>query len=110
MNIRRMENQKTTSTITSSIRQNTAGSCVHETSCADARNKFEVGKEYEANDPGLDPIKVIRRTAKCIIVDNGTSKWRMVVKIDEEGDEYVVDSSVPKKWQEMFRYSARWNV
>lgn len=69
--------------------------------------RFEVGKAYEANDPGFDPIMVLRRTAKCIIVDNGQSKWRMVVKVDENGDEYVVDSSVPKRWQEAFRYSSK---
>lgn len=69
---------------------------------------FEVGKMYEANDPGYDPIHVIRRTAKCIVVDNGHAKWRMIVKTDEQGNEYVVDSSVPQKYRNGFTYSSRW--
>ena len=71
---------------------------------------FEVGKTYCPADSGFDPIKVIKRTERCIKVDNGTSEWKMVIKVDENGDEYVIDSSVPRKWRSAFVYSAKWVV
>lgn len=61
--------------------------------------KFEVGKWYEWRDRGYDPIKVMSRTDKSIVVNNGTNQWRMFVKIDDEGCEYVVDSKVPSRWR-----------
>ncbi len=69
---------------------------------------FEVGKSYEANDPGFDPITVTRRTDKTIWVDNGQCKWRMRVWHDVSGNEMATDSSVPPRWRDAFTYSARW--
>lgn len=71
---------------------------------------FEVGKYYEANDPGYDPIKILRRTDKTVWVDNGQSKWRMRIKYDRNGNEMVTDSSVPSKWRDAFTYKASWCV
>ena len=76
----------------------------------DSKVRFEVGKEYEANDPGHDSIKVLRRTRKSIVVNNGRTTWMMRINVDEEGAEFVVDHSVPKKWQDAYRYSARWEA
>lgn len=67
--------------------------------------RFEVGKTYRWADSGFDPIKVLRRTEKTIWVTNGGASWRMRIKHDEHGDEFVVDSSVPKRWQGAFTCS-----
>ena len=69
---------------------------------------FEVGKSYEANDTGYDPITVTRRTDKTIWVDNGSASWRMRIKHDKDGNEIVTDSSVPVKWRDAFTYSSKW--
>ena len=68
--------------------------------------QFEVGKSYYPSDRSYDPITVIRRTPKCIVVRNwsGTT-WRMVVRHGKSG-EYVVDSCVPAKWRNEFTYFA----
>lgn len=69
--------------------------------------RFEVGKAYEPNDTGYDPIQVLRRTEKMILVRNRTSQWRMRIRVDYDGVEYVTDSTVPVGWREAFTYSAR---
>ena len=71
-----------------------------------AHKRFKVGKSYEPYGCGFDPIKVIRRTEKTIWVDNGTNQWRMRVKTNMAGDEYVVDSVVPVRWRDAFTYFA----
>ena len=68
---------------------------------------FEEGKNYEAYDCGLDPITVIRRTPKMILVTNGFSQWRMRLDTDGEGNEVVTDKSVPRKWRYCFTYSSK---
>ena len=71
------------------------------------RMKFEVGKSYEANDPGHVTIKIIGRTEKTIKVRNEYGyEWRMKIRTDEDGNEYAFDSSVGKKWVESFTYRA----
>lgn len=70
--------------------------------------QFEVGKTYEAADCGIDPIEVVRRTAKSIFVTNGHADWRMIIRHDEDGNEFVIDSSVPMKWRGLMTYSAKW--
>lgn len=72
--------------------------------------KFEVGKSYEPYGSEYDPIKIIRRTVKTVWVDNGSTQWRMRVKTDEDGNEYVADSSVPLNWRDAFTYNAKWEV
>lgn len=72
--------------------------------------KFEVGKRYEFYQREYGSITVLRRTPKCIVVTNGGSTWRMVIRKDTEGSEYVVDSSVPARWQAAFTCSARWEL
>ena len=71
--------------------------------------RFEVGKCYEAADMGIDPIKVIKRTAKSILVDNGLNKWYMRIRTDEKG-EYVTDSSAPAKWRGICTYRTMWVI
>ena len=72
---------------------------------------FEVGKMYEANDPGIEPIIILKRTEQFIWVKNyliGNS-WRMRIKHDNRGDEILVDSSGQSKWyKEAHTYCARW--
>ena len=73
--------------------------------------QFEVGKTYEAALSDFTPITVLKRTSKCIVVKNNDEYvFRMVIKTDDNGDEYVRDSSVPERWREGFRYSACWEV
>lgn len=72
--------------------------------------QFETGRTYGAMDCGIDPITVIRRTRRCIIVDNGVNQWRMMVRMDDDGTEYAVDSSVPVRWRVAYTYSTRWEV
>lgn len=72
---------------------------------------FEVGKSYEAADPGLDLITVTKRTDKFVFVDNGHgSKWKMRLRHDDRGDEMLVDSSAPSKWRRDYTYNARWEA
>ena len=71
---------------------------------------FEVGKSYEANDPGYNPITVLRRTDKTIWVDNDQSKWRMRISHDADGNEMVTDSSVPYRWRDALTYKASWVI
>ena len=72
--------------------------------------RFEVGKSYDPADLSFDPITVIKRTAKCIVVRGGSGNtWRMIVRQDEKG-EFAVDSSVPKKWRDIFTYRAEWET
>ena len=72
--------------------------------------QFEVGKSYEANNPGFGSVKILKRTVKFVTVTNGPVTWRMKIRVDEHGDEYVVDSSVPKQYRDDFVFSAGWVV
>ena len=67
---------------------------------------FEVGKEYYCADSGFAPIKILKRTAKMVFVDNGACKWRMRIRLDKNGDECVVDSLNPVKYRDTFTYMA----
>lgn len=73
--------------------------------------KFEIGKKYEWYQNEYGCIKVLRRTPKCIVVEGEDGNtWRMVVKTNADGDEYVIDSVVPYKWRDAFTCSAKWIV
>ena len=65
--------------------------------------RFEVGKTYENNDGRFDPVTVISRTPKTVTVTNGPHTWRMKVRTDANGNEYVMDSSAGR-WQEVCKY------
>ena len=68
--------------------------------------KFVVGWKYNPGDRSYSPIRVIKRTKKCIVVENDSGTiWRMLLR-DDNGVEYVVDSSVPANWREEFTYRA----
>ena len=72
--------------------------------------RFEVGKSYYAADSRFDPVEVIKRTEKMILVKGyAGNSWRMRIK-EKDGSEYCVDSSVPKKWQPLYEYNAKWKV
>ena len=72
--------------------------------------KFIEGRSYESCDAGVEPITIIKRTSKTILAKNSTSTWRMKIRQDKKGNEYVVDSCVPSKWKEMYTYKAEWEV
>ena len=61
--------------------------------------KFEVGKEYFWNERGFPSITVLKRTPKMILVTNGGHEWRMRIRLTDYGDEYVVDSLVPRRYR-----------
>lgn len=73
--------------------------------------KFQVGESYYPQDRSYDPITVIRRTPKCIVVRGGSgNEWRMVVRHDRNRCEFVTDSCVPKSWRFVFTYFANEKV
>ena len=69
---------------------------------------FEIGKSYEASDPGLDPIRILKRTDKTVTVYNGHTSWMMRVKLDKHGNEFVVDSTVGQRVRDSYLYSSKW--
>ena len=72
--------------------------------------RFEVGKVYRANDSGNDPLRIVKRTARTIVVKNVSSgeSWRMFLREDaKKGTEYVVDSTnVGTRWEYELTYRA----
>ena len=69
--------------------------------------KFEVGKEYYAYDSGLDPVKVVKRTAKTVVMEYAPDRQhRMLIRHYENGDEYVRDYHVPAMYDD-FEITAR---
>lgn len=75
---------------------------------------FEVGKLYDRADSGFDPQKIIRRTEKTIIscnaYDDESHTFRQRIHLDEDGNEYVVDSGVLKRHRWAFVCNAAWEV
>lgn len=69
--------------------------------------KFVVGEIYEAYQREYGNIKILRRSDKSIWVrnDNGI-EWMMRIKKDADGNEFAIDSLVPRKWREAFTYTA----
>ena len=65
-------------------------------------DKFEVGKTYSWADGSYDPFTVLRRTEKTITVTNGVCTGRMLVRHDEDGMEYVRDSSMGRSNYSLF--------
>lgn len=65
-------------------------------------DKFEVGKSYDWADISFDPFTVLRRTEKTITVTNGSNTWRMLIRHDEDGMEYVRDSSMGRSNYSLF--------
>lgn len=71
-------------------------------------DKFEVGKTYDWADPCFDPITVLKRTDKTITVTNGTNTWRMLLRHDSDGSEYVCDSTMGKGHHIQFTSRPTW--
>ena len=65
-------------------------------------DRFEVGKTYDWADSCFDPFTVLRRTEKTITVTNGNNTWRMLIHHDEDGMEYVRDSSMGRSKYSLF--------
>lgn len=51
--------------------------------------RFEVGKIYESANPCCEHFGVVKRTNKTITATNGYGNWRMKIRVDDSGDEYV---------------------
>lgn len=72
--------------------------------------KFEVGKTYTWADTCYDPFTVISRTEKTITVRNGPNTWRMLVRHDEDGMEFVRDSSMGRSNYSLFISRPIWEA
>lgn len=73
--------------------------------------KFKVGSDYEWYQREYGEIEVIKRTDKTITVMNEEGNiWRMKIRTDNEGDEFVIDTTVPERWREAFTCSSKWEV
>lgn len=70
--------------------------------------KFEEGFTYRWADPCFDPFTVVSRTAKTITVNNGSHLWRMLVRTNNNGNEFVRDSSAGKNQYDWFTSCATW--
>lgn len=75
---------------------------------------FEVGKMYYRADGGFDPQKIIRRTEKTIIscnaYDNESYTFRQRIFHDENGNEFVIDSALPRRHRMTTLCNAAWEV
>lgn len=70
--------------------------------------RFAIGKEYYPVGDGFDPITVTYRTEKTVWVNNGVTGWRMLIRTDENGDEYAIDSSCRnKRYREALTFHAK---
>ena len=71
--------------------------------------KFKVGKFYECANFYMNPIKVLYRTKKNIVVDDGECQWSAKTKIDNDGDEFIQkDTKLVTKG--IYTYSASWEI
>ena len=73
---------------------------------ANMKKRFEVGKQYEPYQTEFEAVTVIRRTEKTVRVRTSQAEWSMRIKTDADGNEYAVDSTVPRKWRDAFTYTA----
>lgn len=72
--------------------------------------QFVVGKVYQPNDRSFDPVRVTKRTARFVFLENpiNSAKWRMLIRTDADGNEYATDSSVPARYRDDFTYQAKY--
>ena len=72
--------------------------------------EFVEGKRYEANDTGISPILILKRTAKmCLVQNDAGIEWRMMLR--QDGDtEIMIDTSVPQKWRGAYTYNAKFET
>lgn len=65
--------------------------------------KFIVGKTYAWADSRFDPFHILSRTDKTVTVSNNNCTWRMKIRHDHDGVEWVRDSANhTKKYQDAF--------
>ena len=70
--------------------------------------RFEVGKKYYPYQREYGAVKVVRRSDYYIWCKNSSGvTFRMKIRYEINGDEYAIDSTVPKKWRDAFTYEAR---
>ena len=73
--------------------------------------KFTEGRKYQAYDPSLSPITVVKRTEKTILVTNEFGyTWRMKVRTDSFGNEYAYDSRETDKWRTAWTFLAMYEI
>ena len=74
---------------------------------------FEVGKSYECADIGFDPITIVRRTDKTVWVHNSYDphhKWATRIKLDDCGNEYIVDTTAPKRYRSTLMWKSTFEI
>ena len=67
---------------------------------------FEVGKSYGASEIGFDPIMILKRSPKTLLVTNGQTTWRMRIRKDADGSELLIDSTMPERHR--ITYHSKW--
>ena len=71
---------------------------------------FVVGKTYEAANRDFCNVTVVSRTPKMAKVSNGSCTWRTRIRVDDKGNEYIVDNTVPKRYRDELTWKACWEV
>ena len=72
--------------------------------------RFEIGVDYVAADPGVSIITITGRTKNFIQYYNSSGCWQMKIRYDQDGNEMLIDSSVPKRFRDMYTYNAAWEA
>ena len=67
---------------------------------------FKIGVDYVAADPMVPTITVTGRTKRYIQCYNFGGCWQMKIRYDQDGNEMLIDSSVPKRLRDMYTYNA----
>lgn len=71
--------------------------------------KFEVGKAYSYAEGGFDPVFVVKRTDKTVWARwSSGSVYMLRVRKRDNGDEYLLESGVPKRYKDSYTIDARW--
>ena len=59
---------------------------------------FEVENSYRHNDSGYYDVLCVKRTEKSVWMQyNHGGVYRMKVRLDEAGNEWTVDTKIPKR-------------
>lgn len=72
---------------------------------------FDVGKYYRSNESGYDPVLCVKRTDKSVWMQyyHG-SVYRMKVRTDKDGNEWTVDTYMPKRYWDAMIIQAKYPV
>ena len=69
-------------------------------------NCFEVGGLYYNGDGSLDPIEVLKRSAKTVWVRTSRVERMMRIKNHDNGGEYVVWGRNPESYRWIYTYDS----